>query len=196
MQSGSFRKLAGEVEVDESFIGGKSRNMHKDKRARVITGSGGKDKTIAFGMIERDGEVRTMVLDNRRRHAVQSVIREHVEAGAAIFSDELKSYTGLDADYQHDVVNHAIEYANGNVHTNTMENFWSLVKRSLHGTYISVEPYHLYRYLDEQAFRYNNRKADDKARFEKAMQQISGKRLMYKELTGKAETTADRPTAN
>src|ERR1039458_6061086 len=109
-------KLGGEVEVDETFIGGKSRNMHKSKRARVITGTGGKDKTIVMGMMERGGEVRAMVVGDRRRKQLQSNIREHVEAGAAIFSDELKSYKGLETDYQHAIINHAVEYVNGNVH--------------------------------------------------------------------------------
>ena len=152
MQEGGFNKLGGEVEIDETFIGGKARNMHKAKRERVITGTGGKDKTAVFGMVERDGSVRAMVVDNRRKPELQKHVREHVEAGAAIFTDELKSYDGLEDDYQHAVINHAVDYVNGNVHTNTMENFWSLLKRGLHGTYISVEPFHLFRYIDEQAF--------------------------------------------
>jgi hypothetical protein len=116
-------KLVGEVEVDETLIGGKARNMHKDKRVRVITGTGGKDKTIVMGMLERGGEVRAAVVGNRRKKEVQKQIREHVEAGAAIFSDELKSYDGLETEYQHAVINHAIEYVNGNIDTNGMENF-------------------------------------------------------------------------
>jgi transposase-like protein len=144
-------RLAGEVEVDETFIGGKARNMHKGDRARKITGTGGKDKTMVMGMLERGGNVRAMVVDNRRKKELQNQVREHVEAGSAIFSDELKSYDGLETDYQHAVINHAVEYVNGNVHTNGMENFWSLLKRGLHGTYVSVEPFHLFRYLDARA---------------------------------------------
>jgi transposase-like protein len=186
MQDNDGGKLAGEVEVDETFIGGKSRNMHASKRARKITGTGGKDKTVVIGMMERGGNVRAFVVDNRRKKELQKNIREHVEAGAAIFSDELKSYEGLSADYQHAVINHAVEYVNGNLHTNTMENFWSLLKRGLHGTYISVEPFHLFRYIDEQAFRFNNRKdMNDAERFGLAVSQITGKRLTYAELTGK-----------
>ena len=185
MQEGGFNKLGGEVEVDETFIGGKARNMHKAKRERVITGTGGKDKTVVLGMVERDGNVRAMVVDNRRKSELQRQVREHVEAGAAIFTDELKSYEGLEDDYQHAVINHAVEYVNGNVHTNTMENFWSLLKRGLHGTYISVEPFHLFRYIDEQAFRYNNRQSTDAERFVGVMKQIVGRRVTYKQLTGK-----------
>jgi len=185
LHNGSFEKLSGHVEVDETFIGGKARNMHKAKRERKITGTGGKDKTVVMGMLERGGNVLTMVVDNRKKRELQKHVREHVEAGSAIFSDELKSYDGLEADYQHAVINHAVEYANGNVHTNGMENFWSLVKRGLHGTYISVEPFHLFRYLDEQAYRFNNRKVEDFDRFKMAASQIFGKRLTWDNLTGK-----------
>jgi transposase-like protein len=182
---GPGAKLSGEVEVDESFIGGKARNMHKAKRARKITGTGGKDKVVVMGMMERGGNVRAFVVDNRRKKELQRQVREHIEAGAAIFSDELKSYDGLERDYQHQVINHAVEYANGNVHTNSMENFWSLLKRGLHGTYISVEPFHLFRYLDEQTYRFNNRTMTDAERFDLAVKGIVGKRLTFEQLTGK-----------
>jgi transposase-like protein len=188
MHSGSFNKLSGQIEADETFIGGKARNMHKAKRATKVTGTGGKDKVIVMGMVERGGNVRAMVVDNRRKPEVQKQIREHVEAGAAIFSDDLKSYDGLESDFQHQVINHAVEYVNGNVHTNTMENFWSLLKRGLHGTYISVEPFHLFRYIDEQAYRYNNRKEmNDRDRFVDVMRNTSGKKLTWKQLTGKTD---------
>ena len=187
MQDGTFNKLGGEIEVDETFIGGKARNMHKDKRAAKITGTGGKDKEIAFGMVERGGKVATGHVGSRTKKELQSIIRERVEAGSAIFSDELKSYDGLESEYQHAVIDHAVEYVNGNVHTNTMENFWSLLKRGLHGTYISVEPFHLFRYLDEQSFRYNNRSQTDAERFCTVMKQIVGRRVTYKQLTGKVE---------
>src|SRR5664280_531904 len=183
-------KLGGEVEVDETFIGGKARNMHKSKRERVITGTGGKDKTVVMGMMERGGNVRAFVVDSRRKQELQKQIRDHVEAGAAIFTDELLSYDGLESDYQHAVINHAVEYVNENVHTNGMENFWSLLKRGLHGTYISVEPFHLFRYIDEQAFRFDYRKLNDAERFDLGVRGIIGKRLTYAELTGKVgETT-------
>jgi len=183
--------LPGEVQVDETFIGRKARNMHASKRAVKITGTGGKDKTVVMGMLERGGEVRAMVVDNRRKGELQSRVREHVRVGSALFTDELKSYEGLEYDYQHAVINHAIEYVKGNVHTNRMENFWSLFKRGLRGTYISVDPFHLFRYIDEQAFRFNYRKdMTDSDRSHLAASQIVGKRLTYAELTGKiGETT-------
>lgn len=184
MQDKTATKLAGTVEVDESFIGGKSRNMHRERRERVITGTGGKDKAIAMGMVERGGKVRAFAVPNRRKHELHGKVRENIQAGSALFSDALKSYDGLAAD-QHAVVDHAVEYVRGNVHTNTMENFWSLVKRQLHGTYISVEPFHLFRYLDEQSFRYNGRKLTDSERFAFVVSQIVGRRLTWKRLTGK-----------
>jgi transposase-like protein len=185
MQDDRGSKLSGQIEVDESMIGGKSRNMHRNKRAQKIHGTGGTDKEIVFGMVERDGRVRALHVSSRRRYELQKAIRDNIEAGSAIFSDELKSYDGLADDYEHAVINHAIEYVNGHVHTNTMENFWSLLKRGLHGTYISVEPFHLFRYIDEQVFRYNTRKGmNDRTRFALAVSQIVGKRLTYKALTG------------
>src|SRR5437899_3996050 len=138
-------------------------------------------------MVERGGKVIAGSVDTSKKGELQEAIRENIAAGSAIFSDELKSYDGLEADYQHAVINHAVEYVNGNVHTNTMENFWSLLKRGLHGTYISVEPFHLFRYIDEQAFRYNNRKMTDAERFSSVMKQIVGRRVTYKQLTGKTE---------
>jgi transposase-like protein len=181
---GTTNKFSGQIEADETYIGGKARNMHKSKRARVITGTGGKDKTAVMGILERGGKVRTKVVDNTKKKALHSEIREHVLAGSALFTDALKSYEGLD-EFQHEVVDHAVEYVRGEVHTNGLENFWSLVKRGLNGTYISVEPFHLFRYLDEQAFRYNNRKMNDGDRFDMVVRQIVGKRLTWDQLTGK-----------
>jgi transposase-like protein len=185
VHSGSFEKLSGEVEVDESFIGGKARNMHASKRRSRVTGRGGKDKAAVMGMVERGGKVLAFPIDNRRKPELQRQVRENVQAGAAIFTDELLSYDGLSEDYKHAVINHAVEYVNGNVHTNTMENFWSLLKRGLHGTYVSVEPFHLFRYLDEQAYRYNNRKLTDADRFSIAVEGVVGKRVTWNRLTGK-----------
>jgi len=189
MQKGSLMKLGGdgsEVEVDETFIGGKARNMHLDKRQRRITGTGGKDKTAVMGILERDGEVRTVVIPNRRKKVLQEEVQKHVAAGTALYTDALLSYDGLANDYAHKVIDHAEAYVDGRVHTNSLENFWSLLKRGISGTYVSVEPFHLFRYLDEQSFRYNNRKEmNDADRFNLALSQIAGKRLTFAELTGK-----------
>ncbi|HEV2380145.1 MAG TPA: IS1595 family transposase [Terriglobia bacterium] len=198
MQTGSFlKKFSGEVEVDETFIGGKARNMHISKRAQRIHGTGGNDKVAVMGFLERGGEVRTTIVENRKKALLQDEVRKNVSAGAALYSDALASYDGLDGEFFHQVVDHAVEYVRGNVHTNGLENFWSLVKRALKGTYVSVEPFHLFRYLDEQAFRYNHRKdLDDAGRTSLALSQIVGKRLMYKELIGKAALEKDRQLPN
>ena len=194
---GPGNKLSGQVEADETFIGGKARNMHKGKRAERITGTGGTDKTAVMGILERGSkavgsQVRVKVVDNTKKKTLQSEIRDHVLAGSAVFTDALKSYEGLD-NFQHEVIDHAVEYVIGEVHTNDLENFWSLLKRGIHGTYVSVEPFHLFRYLDEQAFRYNNRKGlNDGERFDLAVRRIFGKRLTWNVLTGKVDGQEDR----
>jgi transposase-like protein len=186
LTDGGSGLLSGEVEADETFIGGKARNMHAGKRALRITGTGGKDKTAVMGILQRGGNVRATVIPNRKKKALQAEVRKHVEAGSALYTDFLLSYEGLAGDYAHQVVDHAVEYVRGQVHTNGLENFWSLLKRGISGTYVSVEPFHLFRYLDEQTYRYNNRKEmNDYDRFELALSQITGKRLTYEHLTGK-----------
>src|SRR5258708_40304742 len=178
MQSGSFlKKMSGHIEVDETFIGGKARNMHKGVRARRIHGTGGSGKVAVMGLLERHGEVRTMVVPNVRRKSLHSEVSKHVEQGSTVYSDALRSYDRLEDEYVHNVINDAERYVDGHVHTNGIENFWSLLKRSINGTYVSVEPFHLFRYLDEQAFRFNTRKANDGERFARAMEQITGKPL-------------------
>jgi transposase-like protein len=184
MQTGSFEKFSGTVEVDETYIGGKARNMHKRIRKQKITGSGTKDKTAILGMIERGGLVRARVVGDTTRRTLQGHVREVVAPGASVFTDALKSYSGLDSDYDHRVVDHAECYVDGQVHTNYMENFWSLLKRGLHGTYISVEPFHLFRYLDERMFTFNLRDLTDLGRFTTVLQACAGRRLTYAELTG------------
>ncbi len=183
-------KMSGHVEADETFIGGKARNMHASKRARRITGTGGKDKVPVMGILERskDGKsskVVTTVISNRKKSAIQSEVRKHVEAGSALYSDALQSYNGLEREYAHQVIDHAVAYVDGNVHTNSLENFWSLLKRSISGTYVSVEPFHLFRYLDEQAYRFNQRHLTDAERFDIAVRGIVGKRLTFDQLIGK-----------
>jgi transposase-like protein len=197
MQSSSILKLGGEgmeVEVDETFIGGKSRFMHKDVRKRRIKDPGPKDKTPIVGFLERGGtdgaKVRAHVAPNVRKSHLQKEVRKHILAGSAVYTDALASYTGLDIDYIHKTIDHAERYVDGRVHTNGLENFWSLLKRGLKGTYISVEPFHLFRYLDEQVWRYNNRATKDQPmndgdRFHLALSQIAGKRLTFAEVTGK-----------
>ena len=196
IHAGSFERMLGddgnEVEVDETFIGGKARNMHSDVRARRITGRGPTDKTIVLGMLERGGVVTTQVVCDRKKRTLQREVRSTVAAGSALYSDDLASYEGLQRDYAHQTVNHAITYVEGRVHTNGMENFWALLKRCINGTWVSVEPFHLHRYLDEQAYRYNQRKLSNGERFFNAVCGIFGKRLTYDRLRGRATRTADR----
>jgi len=194
MQTGSLMRLQGEVEVDKTFIGGRARNMHESKRRTRITGRGGESKAIAFGILERGGHVRTQVIPDRVKETVQPIIKQHVLAGSVLYSDEMGGYRGMD-EFEHKVIDHAVEYVNGRIHTNGMENFWSLLKRGLKGTYVSVEPFHLFRYLDEQSFRYNTRKDEDGdfGRFQTALSRIVGKRLTYDALIGKAEMEKQRP---
>jgi transposase-like protein len=198
MQEQSLVKIGGEgkaVEVDETFIGGKARHMHKAKRAIRITSTGMKDKTPVVGILERGGKVRTAVIPNRRKKVMHTEIRKHVSADSILFTDSLPSYEGLESEYAHKVIDHAVAYVDGQVHTNGLENYWSLLKRGLKGTCVSVETFHLFRYLDEQAWRYNNRATKDNPmndgdRFELALSQIAGKRLTFAEVTGKVVETS------
>jgi transposase-like protein len=183
-------KMRGHVEVDETFIGGKARNMHRAKRERLgISQSKSMiGKVAVMGLLQRhtDGStVRFEVIRNRKRHQLETTIAANVEGGANVYSDALKSYDRMgEKGYVHHVIDHAEKYADGQVHTNGLENFWSLLKRAIKGTYISVEPFHLFRYLDEQAFRFNNRKMTDAARFVLGLKGILGRRLTYIALTG------------
>jgi transposase-like protein len=190
MQSKTFNKLGGpgggEVEVDESFIGGKARNMHYARKIEVQKeGRNTGGKAIVMGMLERGGTIRTAVIEDRTKNTMQPIVRENVEAGSEVYSDEWASNWRMDDEYVHGVINHLQTYVEGNIHTNGMENFWSLLKRSLHGTYVAVEPFHLFRYVDEQAFRYNNRTMTDLDRFVFGMRHVVGRRLTYNDLTGK-----------
>jgi transposase-like protein len=184
-------RLGGDVEADETYIGGKARNMHQSKKARlnVTKGRSVAGKTVVMAVLARHPEkgksrVRTEVLSSLRKSHVQGHVRNHVEPGSTIHTDAFFSYRGLDADYVHNVIDHAKCYVDGNVHTNGTENFWSLLKRAIKGTYVSIEPFHLFRYLDEQAFRFNHRALNDAGRFALALKGIIHKRLTYTALTG------------
>jgi transposase-like protein len=200
MKNKSVLKLGyrgGPVEMDETFIGGKLKNMHKSKKPKG-TGfsgvpSGAMAKTIVVGMVERGGRVKAEVVAERTHAVLRALVTKHIHPGATLITDEWGGYKGTDL--THEIINHAVEYVRGQVHTQGIENFWSLLKRSLGGTYISVEPFHLDRYVDEQAFRYNNRATadnpvNDADRFALVLSQVSGKRLTYAELTGKVGNPA------
>jgi transposase-like protein len=202
VQSKSFAKLGGPdsapIEVDETFIGGKARNMHRVKRERVSRNGGmqgGSGKAVVMGMLVRGGQVKATVIPHRRQNITEKIVREVVEPGTEVHTDEFQGYYNLKDGYVHKVINHLEGYVRENVHTNGIENFWSLLKRGLNGTYVAVEPFHLFRYVDEQVFRYNNRATKDNPltdadRFQYALSQIVGKRLTFAEVTGKVGETA------
>jgi hypothetical protein len=202
VQSKSFAKLGGPdsapIEVDETFIGGKARNMHRAKRERLSRNGGlqgGSGKAVVMGMLVRGGQVKATVIPHRRQNITEKIVREVVEPGTEVHTDEFQGYYNLKDGYVHKVINHLEGYVRENVHTNGIENFWSLLKRGLNGTYVAVEPFHLFRYVDEQVFRYNNRATRDNPltdadRFQYALSQIVGKRLTFAEVTGKVGETA------
>jgi transposase-like protein len=193
LQSESGGKMEGTVEVDETYIGGAARFMHAAKRKRYRPGRALNNKVAVMALLQRHNkdeggsQVRTRVLSGLKRHHVQPHVRENVTAGATLHTDAFYSYTGLNDQFVHNVIDHAETYVDGQVHTNGCENFWSLLKRALKGTYVSVEPFHLFRYLDEQAFRFNNRKMTDALRFAFALKGIINKRLTYASLIGLEE---------
>lgn len=200
-EDGAVAKFEGTVEADETWVGGKAANMHLDKRTRVAMGKtlrgGQAGKAVVAGLLEREsGKVSVKVMPNTRQYHLRTNVIENVQRGSTVYTDSLKSYANLPVDgFFHDFVDHTEQYVKGIVHTNGMENFWSLMKRSLKGTYVSVEPFHLQAYADEQAFRYNHRKRcpehrmNDAERFAIVMKRIVGRRLTYKELIGKEEET-------
>jgi transposase-like protein len=191
----------GAVEVDESFFGGALENMHKGraKAMRETRADASPDeyftryanKTVVMGMYDRESrEVRAKVVPNVKRETLQNEILNNVKYGSKVFTDSAVAYNRTGWHYIHETVNHAETYVNGEVHTNSLENFWSLMKRNLSGTYVAVEPFHLDRYLDEQIFRFNNRKnKSDADRFSKALSQVVNRRLTYAEVTGKVGQT-------
>lgn len=199
LQEGTFEKMNGTVEADETFIGGKASNMHKSKRAEKIHGRGTVGKEVVMGLLDRGerkdaqskkkkvgkhSKVRVKHVPDTTAKTLQGEVKAIVEGGSEVFTDAALGYHGLNPEYVHRFIDHAVTYVEGNVHTNNLENFWTLLKRSLKGTYVSVNAEHLFRYLDEQAFRFNEREIGDAQRFMLALSQITGRRLTYAELTG------------
>ena len=190
MKTKSFKKITGTIESDESFIGGKAKNMHAKKRREKIQGRGTVGKTVVHGVIERPEDengtsrVDVAVVPNQKAKTLQPRVRDRVEKGARVFTDSLASYESLSDEYVHQMVEHAKgEYVkDGDVHTNCMENFWALLKRALSGTYVCVTPKHLEPYCDEQVFRFNERDRTDSGRFELAMKSVIGVRLTWNDL--------------
>lgn len=191
MQTGTFEKLSGEVEADETYVGGKARNMHKDKRAEKIKGTGSSGKTIVLGAVQRaagkgKSQVRAKVIKSNDRVTLKKEIEAKVVKGSTLYTDAHRGYVDLNAEYIRLVIDHAQKYVDGKIHTNGIENFWALLKRSLKGTYVSVEPFHPFRYLDERSFRFNFREGNDQERFIESLALIAERRITYKQLTGKS----------
>lgn len=187
-------KLRGTVEVDDTGIGGLARNTHKDKRKRVIKGRGLMSMTNVMGLLERGSKdrasrVRLMVTRFGLSAAEAGTeVRKHVEAGATVNTDAATAFRELADTYAHGVVNHGGgEWARGSTHTNSIENFWALLKRTVKGTYTNIAPFHTFRYLDEQAFRFNERRGSDLDRFQTAMRSVESRRLTYANLTGASQ---------
>lgn len=201
MQEGTIEKYSdkfdGVVEVDETYIGGKARKMNAGRRRRLEaehgTLKGHTGKIPVMGFLERGGKVRLTVIDGTTKPYLHKQVRKHVKPEAEVVTDALGSYQGLDAHYVHKVIDHAEAYAEGLIHTNGIENFWSLLKRGLGGTYVCVRPFHLFRYLDEQAYRYNYREEPDSEKFELALGRTPGRRVTWAELTDKAPKTDPPP---
>jgi hypothetical protein len=195
METGSFLKGPGDAEADETFIGGLAKNMHKAHRKATITGTGGAGKAVVMGVLRRGNEYETSkvkakhVLDTSRA-TLHAEVKAAVEPGSRLFTDAHAGYGGLGSSYIHETVDHAVEYVRGAVHTSGLENFWSLFKRAIKGTYVSIEPFHLDAYVVEETFRFNERKDNDGGRFRKVVGSVEGKRIMYKELIGRATTEA------
>jgi transposase-like protein len=198
LKNSSWEKIGGNdsgpIEIDETHFGPNTRRMHASKRSKLA--KEGYQKPAVMGMLDRESrQVRAKVVPNVKRETLQNEILEQIEKGSQVYTDRASAYDMLAAqEYIHETVNHVEEYVRGQVHTNGIENFWSLLKRGLRGTYVAVEPFHLDRYLDEQVFRFNNRATkdnplDDTDRFMLAVSQISGKRLTYAERTGKVAET-------
>lgn len=183
MKSRSFTKFGGTIEVDETFIGGEAANMHKDKREKKIRGRGAAGKAIVQGVLERKGDVRCEVVESTEARVFETTVARHVERGATVCTDSHLGYSGLWRSFKHFAVDHgAGEYVRGIVHTNGIENYWSLLKRMIRGTYITLAVFHLAAYLNEQAFRFNHRHGDDFERFLAALQGVVGRRLTYRRL--------------
>jgi transposase-like protein len=188
----TFRKLSGEVEGDETFIGGKARNMHAHKRERLIRGRGAVGKAIVQGLLERshrDGpsQFRGFVVGSTEEYALLPNVWANVENASHVYTDAAPAYGALALRYWHASVDHLTKYVSARVHTNGLENFWSLLKRMLRGTYVAVASFHLERYLDEQTFRFNNRDVGDGLRFQRVLRSVVGKRLTYRALTAQGD---------
>ena len=192
MEVGRIDKFDGPAEADTTYVGGKAANMHKHKREKKITGRGPVDKTAVHGVLQRGdnekpSQVHAVVLGEETGEKLMREVRRNVRYSGTIYTDSAHAYGGLALTHIHQAVDHSVRYVLGKVHVNGLENFWSLLKRTLNGTYVAVAPFHLYRYVAEQVYRFNMRRTDDARRFHAAMLNTPGKRLTYRLLTGQGD---------
>jgi transposase-like protein len=185
MADESFEKFRGPVEADETYVGGKTTALRQPDGTLRRFGPN-KDKTTVMGIVERKGRIRAFVIPSTRRQTLADRLRENVEPGSVVYTDAAAAYTSIKNTYTHYVINHAHEYVRGHIHTNNIEGFWSVFKRTIKGTYIAPRPKHLQAYVEEQVYRFNERAESDGPRFAKVTKRTDGRRLTYKALTGKA----------
>jgi transposase-like protein len=195
MASGTFEKLRGPVEADETYIGGKATSTRVNPETGNLMPTGAQEnKTIVMGIVERKGSVRAFVIEDTLRATLHDKIKEHVTKNSTVYTDGWKAYQKL-IGYAHFVINHDERFVDGRIHTNNIENFWTLLKRTVKGTYICPRPWQLLRYVDAQAFRYNARELNDGERFTLTVKGADGKRLTYKNLTKTVNATQARTKA-
>jgi len=187
--NGKVVPMTGMVEVDETYVGGKNRNRHKDKRKKNTKGRSLVDKTPVVGIIQREGDVHMVVVPDTERKTIHKLVNERVEKGTTLVTDSYKSYNGLVNDFHHMMVKHNSvvgDYSTDRYfHTNNIEAVWNHFKRGLQGIYHNVSPKHLQRYCDEFSFRYNTRKHDDYDRFRMTLTHVGRTRITYNDLTGR-----------
>lgn len=189
MEAAEGGKFDGPTEADTTYVGGKAANMHKSKRERVIKGRGSVGKTPVHGVLQRTNlaepsRVHAIVLGREDADAMLSHVHRNVRRGAEVYTDEARVYGDLVRTHAHEAIDHSREYVRGLVHTNGLENFWSLFKRTINGTYVAIAPFHLFRYVAEQTERFNNRRMTDAQRFRDVLSRVFGRRLTWRVLTG------------
>jgi transposase-like protein len=190
LKDSSSEKLSGTVQADETYVGGKNKNRHKDKKVENSQGRSSKDKTPVVGLLQQDGKVRTFVVSDTNAETLHTIMGDNVSEGSILVTDAYRSYIGLDKRYTHVTVKHenggyVATIGNQKFHTQNIENFWSIFKRGIIGIYHFVSVKHLERYCQEFGYRYNQRDLNGVEKFNLALTKVSNARITYNTLTGK-----------